>query len=226
MMSEHEIAIEKEFVNFIENKSFPCIGAKTAIAKSQLNCLVVGHIFCPVDDEKIVTFLHTFIDKCRTSNNQFHSAAIIFSAPQDITEAVYEIALWQRLQAISNIDAQHYKYDSRVSLDIHSSLFSFSIKEEALFIVGMHGASSRDARRFKYPAIVFNPHAQFEILKQTNKYKNLQSSIRKRDMALSGTINPMLSDHAIAMSLEIVQYSGKDYGNLFSCPLIINHATL
>jgi uncharacterized protein len=224
MISEAEIIIQNEFVDFIEDKSFPCVGAKTAMAKNQLSCIVVGNIFCTADDEKIINFLHTFIDKYRTSDNQFHSAAIIFKSPQNITEAAYEIAIWQRLQAISNIDALHYKFDNRVSSNTASPLFSFSIKEEALFVVGMHGANSRDSRRFKYPAIVFNPHAQFEIMKQTNKYKKIQSSIRKRDMALSGSINPMLSDHAV--SPEIIQYSGKNYGNSFSCPLKINHGNL
>ncbi len=224
MISEAEILVKNEFVEFIENKFFPCIGAKTAMAKNQLSCLVAAHIFWPSDDEKIVAFLHTFIDKYRTSHHPFHSAAIIFIAPQDITETGYETAFWQRLQAISNIDAQHYKFDSRVSSDIQSPLFSFSIKVEALFAVGMHGSCSRDARRFKYPAIVFNPHAQFDMFKQTTKYKNLQSSIRKRDMVFSGLINPMLNDHAI--SPEIIQYTGKNYGHLFSCPLKINHGRL
>jgi uncharacterized protein len=224
MVNDSNTVIKNDFLDFIKNKSFPCIGAKTAMAKSQLSCMVAGHISCPTHDQEIVSFLYSFIDKYRLSENHFHSAAIIFTAPEEITEAYYECAMWQRLQAISNIDAKNFPFDKRVSSDVSSPLFSFSVKEEALFIVGMHAASSRDARRFKYSAIIFNPHAQFEALKQTNKYKSLQTSVRKRDLAFSGSINPMLNDHAI--SPEILQYSGKNYGNSFTCPLKINHANL
>jgi uncharacterized protein len=221
MERDNNTKIRNDFFNFINNKIFPCVGAKTAISKNQLSCMVAGNIFCPSHDKEILSYLYSFIDNYQLSNNNFHSAAIIFTGPENITEEMYETAFWQRLQAISNIDAQLFGFDKRVSSDIDSPLFSFSIKEEAMFVVGMHAASSREARRFAYPAIIFNPHEQFDVLKRTNKYKSLQSSIRKRDIAFSGSINPMLNDHAITP--EIVQYSGKNYGNQFTCPLKINH---
>jgi uncharacterized protein len=216
--------IETEFFKYIQLKQFPCVGAKTANAKNQIKCLVVDNIFCPANDIKILTFLNKFIDEYRLANTIFHSAAIIFSEPTHITEAQFEKAMWQRLQSISTIDAKSYAYDKRVSADINSPLFSFSIKEEALFVVGIHPSSSRLARRFAYPTLIFNPHAQFDVLKQTSKYKSLQHVIRKKDIALSGTINPMLSDYAV--NTELKQYSGKNYGNTFICPLKITHASL
>ncbi len=221
MVTDNKI-IKKDFSDFINNKTFPCIGAKTAMAKNQISYMVAGNILCAQHDKEICSFLYSFVDGYRRSDNHFHSAAIIFIGPKTITEAGYENAMWQRLQSISDLDALHFAFDKRVSPDINSPLFSFSVKEEALFVVGMHPDSSRAARRFKYPAIVFNPHAQFETLKKTNKYKSLQSVVRKRDIAFSGSINPMLNDHAL--SPEIAQYSGKNYGNSFTCPLKIKHA--
>ncbi len=99
--------------------------------------------------------------------------------------------------------------------------FSFSLKEEAFFIIGLHPASSRPARQFKYPALVFNPHLQFEQLREANKYQSIKYAVRKRDIAYSGSINPMLTDFGEAS--EVYQYSGRKYDEQWQCPLKIKH---
>ena len=212
-----------ELTEFISNKNFPCTGAKTALAKNQLKCMIAGNMACPVDDTKIIDFLYHYIDSYRTAGGIFHSAAIIFTGPENICEAMFEKILWQRLQAISNLDSVNYRYDKRVSSNIDSPDFSFSLKEEAFFIIAMHPESSRPSRRFKYPVLIFNPHEQFEIMKATDKYERMKKSVRNRDIAYSGSINPMLNDHG--KKTEILQYSGKNYDAPMQCPLKINHAT-
>lgn len=215
--------ISEAYIEFIGEKSFPCVGAKTALGKDQVETLVVGNMCCPADDRQILTFLYDFIDQYRNSNSEFHSAAILFNGPVDITEDLFEEFLWKRLQALLNLDAENYRYDHRVSADPSSSEFSFSLKEEAFFIIGLHPASSRQSRRFSYPALVFNPHAQFTALKLTGKYQQLQKVVRKRDILYSGDINPMLNDHGRASEAE--QYSGKKYEAPLVCPFNIKHAT-
>jgi FPC/CPF motif-containing protein YcgG len=151
------------------------VSARAAVAREKISCLVVDHIACPKDDLSILHFLYHFVDAYRQFERCFSSAAIIFEGPLDITEELFDALLWKRLQALSNIDAANYAYDQRVDADPASPNFSFSIKEEAFFIIGMHPASSRAARRFMYPALVFNPHAQFEDLKQKNKYDTIRN---------------------------------------------------
>jgi len=214
-------SIAGEFIQFIRNKDFPCVGAKSALAKNQLKFLVARHMACPASDKDILTFLYDFVDRYREKGGHFHSAVVIFSGPTNMTEAVFEEFLWKRLQAISDMDAANYRYDARVSADPSSPEFSYSVKEEAFFIVGMHPASSRESRRFSYPALIFNPHAQFESMKKTNKYESIKEVVRKKDIAFSGSVNPMLSDYR--ESPETQQYSGKNYELPWKCPLQINH---
>ncbi|MEO8174066.1 MAG: guanitoxin biosynthesis heme-dependent pre-guanitoxin N-hydroxylase GntA, partial [Sediminibacterium sp.] len=152
----------------------------------------------------------------RQSKDIFSSAAIIFEGPLELTETLFDTVLWKRLQALSDLDSQNYSYDQRVDPDPASPDFSFSIKEEAFFIIGMHPASSRAARQFSYPVIVFNPHAQFEDLKQRNKYESVRSITRKRDTVYSGSVNPMLDD--FGSSSEARQYSGRVYDAEWKCP--------
>lgn len=92
------------------------------------------------------------------------------------------------------------------------------------FIIALHPGSSRPLRRFTYAALVFNPHMQFEELRETGKYNNMKYAVRKRDLAYSGSINPMLTDFGDAS--EIYQYSGRKYDNTWQCPLKINHAPI
>jgi len=218
---DHKKNIEAEYFDFLNTKAFPCIGAKTAVAKQQASCHVVDHMACPKDDNNILQFLYCFVDEYRKSDEIFHSAAIIFEEPIALTEDIFDELLWQRLQALSNLDATKYSYDKRVDADPLSGNFSFSLKEEAFFIIGLHPCSSRASRQFSYPTLVFNPHQQFEKLKQTNKYESMKATVRKRDVVYSGSVNPMLND--FGESSEALQYSGRKYDSQWQCPLHVNH---
>jgi FPC/CPF motif-containing protein YcgG len=214
--------ITREYLSYIDNKDFACIGAKAALAKKQIHCFIADNIACPKDDKAILNFLYNFIDTCRDSDDLFHSAGVIFKGPLVMTEEDFDRLMWQRLQALSDLDAVNYNYDCRVDNDPASSSFSYSLKEESLFIIGMNSSSSRLLRRFNYPAMVFNPHFQFEYLRKSGKYEKMKEIVRKRDIAFSGSVNPMLKD--FGDSSEVYQYSGRQYDKSWQCPLKINHA--
>ena len=222
MLRKQNRQVIEEYNRFIGQRLFPCIGAKAAIARKQVHCMVAGSMACPADDAAILKFLYDFTDSYRKTGGLFHSAAILFNGPGEMSEEIFETLLWQRLQSISNLDAANYRYDSRVSSDTSSPDFAFSLKEEAFFIIGMHPYSSRASRQLAYPALVFNPHAQFEEMKETNKYEMMKKAVRKMDIIFSGSVNPMLDD--FGKSPEIRQYSGKNYSSPLQCPLKINHA--
>lgn len=213
--------IVSNYLDLIGNKEFPCVAAKAALGRNQIKCFVAHNLMCPANDAEILNFLYEFIDCYRNSDELYHSAAIIFKGPTEISEEMFDTILWKRLQALSDLDAANYPYDNRVDMDPKSENFSFSLKGEAFFIIGLSPESNRHTRQFKYPTLVFNPHAQFQQLKETSKYANLQNVVRKRDIAFSGSINPMLSDFGNAS--EVYQYSGKLYDDQWKCPLKINH---
>ncbi|MDQ6608669.1 MAG: YqcI/YcgG family protein, partial [Bacteroidota bacterium] len=205
----------------LREKEFPCVAAKAALSKDNIQCMVATHMGCPKDDLAILQFLYSFVDDYRQSGEMYHSAAVIFQQPTFLTEAIFDEFLWQRLQSLSSMDAANFSYDARVDFDPSSPRFSYSLKEEAFFIIGLHPGSSRATRQFKYPTLVFNPHRQFEQLKETTKYQSLQHVVRKRDIAYSGSVNPMLQDFGAAS--EVYQYSGRRYDEQWQCPLKINH---
>lgn len=218
---EHQATI-KEYKAYLNNKKFPCIAAKAALARQHVKCMVAGNMACPKDDAGILQVLYDFVDEYRSSKDFYHTAAIIFTGPQINNEEMFDALLWQKLQALANLDAENHTYDKRVNANPASAKFSFSIKQEAFYIIGLHPASSRLARRFRYPTLVFNPHAQFEKLRATTKYDMMKNTVRKRDIAFSGSVNPMLQDFGKAS--EVYQYSGRKYDDSWQCPLKITHA--
>lgn len=221
MIIDEQNEVAESYFSFIDDKEFPCVAAKAAYSREQIRVLVCDHIACPKDDYSIIQFLYNFIDEYRASAKLYNSAVVIFKGPTECSEEQFEQLMWQRLQAISDFDATRHSWDQRVSNDPSHADFSFSIKEEAFYIIGLHPGSSRKARRFKHPALVFNPHDQFEKLRQLEKYATMKDTVRKRDQAFSGSINPMLAD--FGESSEAFQYSGKVYDKEWKCPFVSHH---
>ena len=108
-------------------------------------------------------------------------------------------------------------WDPGVSDDPADPRFSFSFAGTALFVIGLHPGASRLARRFPWPALVFNPHRQFERLRRQGRFDRLRDRIRARDAAVQGTINPNLAD--FGEQSEARQYSGRDTTTAaWTCP--------
>lgn len=220
--TEQPGVVEESYHDFINQKDFPCIAAKAAISKNQVRIFVCDHIACPKDDYAITKFIHDFVEEYQKDRKLYSSAVVIFKEPHSCSEEEFDALMWQRLQSISDIDAMQYPWNQKISRDPESPQFSFCIKEEPLYIVGLHPGSHRESRHFQYPAIVFNPHDQFQKLRDANKYAAMKNAVRKRDEKFSGNVNPMLAD--FGEESEVYQYSGRVYDKDWECPFKSNHA--
>ncbi len=97
-----------------------------------------------------------------------------------------------------------------------SPKFSLSLAGHPFFVIGLHPGASRIARRFAWPAMVFNSHVQFDRLREDGRYTKMQKATRARDLALQGSINPNLADFGTAP--ETRQYSGRKVEADWKCP--------
>ncbi|MDF2494380.1 guanitoxin biosynthesis heme-dependent pre-guanitoxin N-hydroxylase GntA [Sphingomonas sp.] len=201
----------------VEDRLFPCVGAKAALAKGTLNVLACNRIDSGWDDLRIHDGLLRFAAAYREEPTLFRSFAVVFNGPEDLDEPTFEQALWDRIQSLSDKDVwRGQEYDQRVSHDPEDPHFSLSFGGEAFFVVGLHPHSSRPARRFAKPALVFNLHDQFEILRAEGRYEGMREKILVRDEALAGSRNPMLARHGTAS--EARQYSGRVVDDAWACP--------
>ncbi|MCO4753771.1 MAG: YqcI/YcgG family protein [Bacteriovoracaceae bacterium] len=197
-----ELALLRDFINV---SHFPCLMAKAVFRKG----IVDSYISTDGDEQECLEHLYRFIDRFRSQKSKLASFILIFPNYKNSTFEVFEQRFWYLLKKLRETDRNIYKHDPRVSDDSQSDKYSYSLKEEALFILALHPKSPRVARRFYYPAIVFNPHEQFEQLRSANTFNRIRDRIRKRDERLQGERNPMLSDYG--EKSEIFQYTGRTY---------------
>jgi FPC/CPF motif-containing protein YcgG len=218
------IAGEEELRARIAEADFPCVGAKSALARGTLKTLVCHSLASGWDDVRIHRELMEWAEAYKCDPTGLRSLAVVFAGPLDLNESAFEELMWERIQSFA--DKDHWlgqRYDHRVSPDPSDSHFSLSFGGEAFFVVGLHPNASRPARRFPRPTLVFNLHAQFEQLREEGRYERMREKILERDEQLAGSINPMLARHGEAS--EARQYSGRAVDGDWSCPFRDKRAT-
>jgi FPC/CPF motif-containing protein YcgG len=213
--NDHPLA--RNFIATVQDPQFPCVGAKSALGRGQMDILVARDVRSAWDDLRILPALGETVRKYRADRAIFRTLVILFEAPALLSEEQFESHLWARAQSLSDKDEWlGYRPDPSVSSDPEDPHFSLSFSGEAFFVVGLHPQASRPARRFETPAMVFNLHDQFEVLRDQQRYDKLRSSILERDLELAGSMNPMLARHG--ESSEARQYSGRVVDESWKCP--------
>ena len=205
------------FRDHIAAADFPCVGAKSALARGTLKIVAARDITSAWNDVQIHDELLNWAFEYRRDPGGLRSLAVVFEGPDHLSEAAFEHAMWDRLQSLADKDAwRGQAYDPDVSADPGDPHFSLSFGGEAFFAVGLHPQASRPARRFVSPALVFNLHDQFERLREEGRYERMRETIITRDVALAGSPNPMLARHGEAS--EAMQYSGRAVSGDWQCP--------
>jgi FPC/CPF motif-containing protein YcgG len=191
------------------------VGAKSAAAQEGIEFFEAGDLRRPRDDAALLARLQLFAAR-KADDTLFVSLMAIFPETPKLSEEEFEDALWQRLQALHELDARNFRWDPSVSADPADPAFSMSFGGRAYYVVGLHPAANRRARRFPFAALVFNLHSQFETLREDGRYDKMREAITERDIAYSGSRNPMLKVHGEAS--EARQYSGRLVGSEWRCP--------
>lgn len=213
--TDHPLAVA--FQQFVRSEPFPCVGAKSALARGQMRFVVGRDISSAWDDLKIYPHLLALAKGYKAAPTLYQSLVVLFETDSGLDEAGFEAVLWSRIQSLSDKDDWlGQDPDPRVSHDPDDPHFSLSFGGEGFFVVGLHPRASRVARRFERPALVFNLHNQFEQLRAAGTYEKLSKAIIDRDIALAGEANPMLARHGESSAAR--QYSGRIVGEDWVCP--------
>jgi FPC/CPF motif-containing protein YcgG len=215
--NDNTTELADKFRKHVARPTFPCVGAKSALARHQLTFVVARDITSAWDDMRIYPALFNFARSYRPRKKLFQSFVVIFKGPRTLTEAEFEGSLWERIQSLTDKDSWHgQRHDRAASPSPDDPHFSLSFAGEAFFCVGLHPHASRPARRFSSPTLVFNLHDQFEELRRDGLYERLHDKIMDRDKTFAGSVNPMLQRFGEAS--EARQYSGRIVGSDWKCP--------
>jgi FPC/CPF motif-containing protein YcgG len=204
------------FRALVLNEHFVCVGAKAAVRQSSYRFGLYRGLESPAAAAGLARDLFSFVRERHTFDGAFSTFVASFTGNPPADEAVFERGLWHMLQRLHDLDAPLHAWDPSVDADPVNPRFSFSFGATALFVVGLHPASSRATRRFSWPTLIFNPHDQFEHLRHAGQYARFQDVIRGADITLQGQPNPMLA--TFGERSEATQYSGRQVDDAWRCP--------
>lgn len=205
--ADHSFARQahQSFRERILASDFSCVAAKAAFNTDHYAFASYGELGSPEATAALARDLERFCHDQDGMDSDFTTMVAVFRGPREMDEPAFEARLWAQLRALHCADTS--PYSPEVSADPRDPTFGFSFAGRAFFVIGGHPGSSRIARAFPFPALVFNAHRQFRTLKGDGRWPRFQETIRDREMKLQGSLNPNLADHGQAS--EARQYSGR-----------------
>ncbi|HEV7145603.1 MAG TPA: guanitoxin biosynthesis heme-dependent pre-guanitoxin N-hydroxylase GntA [Pedococcus sp.] len=197
--------IVDHLTSMVLHPEYPCLGARSVFNLDRATVLVLDELGTEAAAQ---TLLRRLTDFARDTDLAagFASLVAVFRGPNVGDEREFETLLWRQLELLHAADEQ--PWDPAVSDDPADPHFAFSVAGTAYFVVGLHPQASRIARRTPLPTLVFNLHAQFEELRESERFVRMRDMIRRRDTELQGSLNPMVTDHG--SHSEARQYSGRE----------------
>jgi FPC/CPF motif-containing protein YcgG len=204
------------FRDWVLDPQFSCLGGRSALRRMTYRFGAYARLDDAGVTEGLARDLYAFAAERAGFGSDFTTFVAVFRGDRELDEAEFERALWSQLQRLHDLDARYHAWDPRVVSDPSDPGFSFSVAGTAHFVVGMHPQASRRARRFAWPALVFNAHEQFEHLRATGTLAGLQQQIRRRERTLDGTLNANLAEYG--KESEAKQYSGRPTEAGWACP--------
>jgi FPC/CPF motif-containing protein YcgG len=205
--------VHESFRGLALNPRFACLGGQAAVRQNAYRFGLYRAMGCERSSAALARGLASFAEDPDLQARPFTAFVASFVSPAGDEES-FERLLWTTLQQLHDRDRGPWAPERHS--DPRDPEFAFSFGGIGLFVVGLHAASSRFARRFGWPTLVFNPHRQFDRLRATGQFARFRDLIRGRDAAVQGSANPMLSDFGEIS--EARQYSGRAVGSQWECP--------
>lgn len=214
--------VHAEFRARLLDPRFSCVAARAAVNSGVYRLGVYGDMTDGGALAGLARDLFTFTQEQPTLGSDFTTFAASFAGPEGMGEEEFELHLWTALQTLYDVDRLYNPADLKVAEDPEAGDFGFSFAGRGFFVIGLHPDSSRLARQFPWPTLVFNSHAQFDQLKADGRYPKMQRAIRARELAWQGSLNPNLSEFGVRS--EARQYSGRAVEEDWRCPFHIHQA--
>jgi uncharacterized protein len=100
-------ALSENFLEFLASDHYPCVGAKSALARGSIETHEFGILGDSDNDQPMLDGLSQFVamieaDAC--DEDIVHSYVAIFSGPDDMNEPRFESLLWSQLWQVHRLD--------------------------------------------------------------------------------------------------------------------------
>lgn len=208
--------VETVLRGWIDPRTYPCVPAVQSFKKHEYLVGLYDGFGEGTGSRQLFQDLYFFRERQKESASLYLSFWAVFAPGEPLSEEEFEARMWRELSYLTSHEDPRTPWDQLFSSDPADPRFCFSLGGDAFFVVGVHPSSSRLARRFPYPAVVFNLYDQFEELERRGQYQAIVKKNRERDVKLQGSINPMMEKYADQW--EAIQFSGRENPPEWKCP--------
>jgi FPC/CPF motif-containing protein YcgG len=210
--------INNEIRSLILQENYPCVAAIQSVVRNEYVIGTYGQFGTGTHWHKLRADLLNFLELQSSTQSRYMSSWAVFTAPNQSpdNEIDFEDKFWRELSLLSSEEERPVDWGKINSSDPNDPSFCLCLNGEKLFVVGLHPQSSRFARRFSRPAMVFNAFSQFETFEKEGTYPAMVKTIRQNDLKFQGSINPMVLAHGDVW--ESIQYSGRENPDSWKCP--------
>ena len=206
------VLIHGQFRGMILSPAFPCLGGSGATRRDEYRFGVYGPLGSAEATADCAHDLARFVDERPAEQHPVAVFVAAFHGPLVPDELAFEQALWKHLGGVHELDVQRSSDRPFPATPVDADDPGFFFRDRDFFVVGFHPASSRWARRFGWPILVFNALTHSTELQESGQHERMQQKILARDCELQGTVNPSLSYP------QRGQFSGRTITAGWRCP--------
>lgn len=207
--------IEMEIKNLVSQKDYPCVAALKSYHKDDYQVGFYKDFGNGSSWRSLRNDLLFFLSEQKKTNSPYLSFWAIFD-PTDLSEEKFELDMWTELSNLTSVEDKQFDWPKTSNSNPEDKSFRFGLGGSEFFVVGLHSNSSRNARKFSRPVLIFNIFEQFELLAKQGLYYPMIETNRKRDEKFQGFANPMAVQHND--DWEAIQFSGKKNPTTWKCP--------
>jgi FPC/CPF motif-containing protein YcgG len=198
------------------SEHFPCLGGAAAIRTECYRFSVYPPLGSTEAVRDCAADLAAFQAEAPADTQPIAVHVATFDGPVSAGEEDFERRLWRQLQAMYRIDQQRAGTAEPAPVMLDEADDGLPLGDRTYFVVGLHPAASRWARRFAWPTLVFNALTHDALLRRRGQYERMQHVIRRRDTRLQGVLNP-------AVDLpQLAQFAGRDVQGDWQCPVEVD----
>lgn len=173
----------------ILSRSFPCLGGAGLIRSRNYRFAIYDELGVANSIGLMARDLTGFLSLRNADEFPFTAFIAAFLNPAPADDVAFERAMWAQLEGLEALDAKTDHPPVRLIDETDPGLV---YGDREFFIVGMHPASSRWARRFSWPLLVFNALTHADEMRARGKHERMSQLVLGRDRILQGSDNPSL----------------------------------
>lgn len=206
------VLVHAQFRALLLSEAYTCLGGTSAVRRGQYRFGLYPEL---ASGGAVSACAGDLADFAREFPADEHPVAVFvaaFDGPLSMDEAEFEIKLWNQLAGLHDCDRQRADWTAEPPDDWDKDDIGFVFADRHFFVVGLHAAASRWARRFGWPTLVFNALSHEKPIRAVGQFERMQERIRDRDRDLQGSVSPTIG------LCQTAQFSGRNVTAEWRCP--------